>query len=447
MPQAFPNGFLWGVATASYQVEGAVRADGRGESIWDRFSHTPGKIHNGDTGDVACDHYYRYAEDFRLMAELGVKAYRFSFAWPRILPAGKGAINQAGLDFYDRLIDAMLKTGLMPSATLYHWDLPQTLQDVGGWVNRATTDHFVQYVDVVSRRFGDRITYWATFNEPNVIAYAGHLDGAHAPGVRDLTYRTAMQVSHHVNVAHGKAVPVLRANSAGAKVGIVQVMYPVHPATNSEADRAAAERAYMLRSQWFFDPIFKGDYPAEALATLGAAGPRIQAGDMKLIAAPIDWVGINYYARNVVRDAPNAGLWQYQQVRVPTSEYTDMDWEIYPDGLREIIVRAAKDYGPKEIFVTENGCAMPDTLNGDSRVADPRRVAYLRGHFQAARQAIAEGAPLKGYFVWSFLDNFEWAWGYVKRFGIVYVDYATQRRIPKESFRFYQGVIRANAVE
>jgi beta-glucosidase len=446
MPQAFPNGFLWGVATASYQVEGAVHADGRGESIWDRFSHRPGKVHNGDTGDVACDHYYRYAEDFRLMAELGVKAYRFSFAWPRILPAGKGAINQSGLDFYDRLIDAMLKAGLTPSATLYHWDLPQALQDVGGWMNRATTDHFVQYADVVSRRFGDRISYWATFNEPNVIAYAGHLWGVHAPGVRDLTYRTAMQVSHNINVAHGKAVPVLRANSVGAKVGIVQVMYPVHPATNSESDQAAANRAYMLSSQWFFDPIFKGDYPAEALATLGAAGPRIRQGT-KLISAPIDWVGINYYARNVVRDAPSAGLWQYQQVRVPTSEHTEMDWEVYPDGLREIIVRAAKDYAPKEIFVTENGCAMPDTLNGDSRVADPRRVAYLRGHFQAAQQAIAEGAPLKGYFVWSFLDNFEWAWGYVKRFGIVYVDYATQRRIPKDSFRFYQGVIRANAVE
>jgi beta-glucosidase len=447
MSLKFPDGFLWGTASASYQIEGATKEDGRGESIWDRFSHTPGKIVNGDTGDVACEHYHRYPDDVRSMTELGVLAYRFSIAWPRIFPTGKGAVNDAGLSFYDRLVDELCRAGIIPFATLYHWDLPQALDDDGGWLNRATADHFVRYADVVTRRLGDRVKSWATFNEPMCISYVSYAWGEHAPGHKDMTFSEANRALHTVYVAHGKAVPVIRANSPGSKVGIVLNLAPVHPASNSEADRAAALRSDMFGNRWFADPIFKGEYPAEMLSMFGASAPPIEAGDMQLIQAPLDFLGVNYYTRSVVKDAPqDSNHLKIEHVRVESAEYTQMNWEVYPDGLRELLVRIHRDYHPAEIYVTENGCAVPDVLEADGQVHDARRVAYFRSHFQAAHQAIAEGVPLKGYFPWTMMDNFEWAYGYAMRFGITYVDFATQRRIPKDSFWFYQSVIRDNAV-
>lgn len=446
MTSKFPEDFLWGAATAAYQIEGAAHEDGRGESIWDRFSHTPGKTFNGDSGDVACDHYHRYPADIQLMTDLGLHAYRFSIAWSRILPTGTGQVNEAGLAFYDRLVDALLKAGITPFVTLYHWDLPQALDDHGGWLNRDSADHFVNYADIVSRRLGDRVKHWITFNEPFCISYVSYTWGGHAPGHQDFSYAEANRVNHHVYLGHGKAVPVIHANSGG-KVGIVLNMTPMYPATDSEADRAAADRMDAQSNRWFADPIFKGAYPADRLALLGAAAPEIRPGDMQIISAPIDFLGVNYYSRSVVKDAPQAAnVEKTESVKIPASEYTEMNWEVYPDGLRELLERVHRDYQPQEIYVTENGCATPDHLNGVSPVPDPRRVAYLKGHFEAAYRAITAGVPLKGYFVWSLMDNFEWAYGYSKRFGITYVDYATQRRIPKQSYQFYQQVIRANAV-
>lgn len=447
MALKFPDGFLWGTATASYQIEGAVQADGRGESIWDRFAHTPGKIENGDTGDTACDHYHRYPQDIRLMTDLGTSAYRFSIAWPRILPAGKGQINEAGLAFYDRLIDEICRAGIVPFVTLYHWDLPQALQDEGGWLRRETADHYAHYVDIVTRRLGDRIKDWITFNEPFCIAELGHAVGVHAPGRVDTSFVEATHVSHHVNLAHGKAVSAIRANVPAARVGIVLNMAPVHAASDTEEDRAAAYRLDGHTNRWYIDPLFKGEYPADILALRGQAVPDIQPGDMQLIAAPLDFLGINYYTRSIVRHAPDdLGYLKLKYVRPENAEFTEMDWEVYPDGLRELLVRIHRDYQPKAMYVTENGCALPDVLDERGHVHDPRRVAFLRSHFTAAHQAIGEGVPLKGYFIWTLMDNFEWSFGYSKRFGVVYVDFPSQRRLPKDSFHFYKEVIRTNAV-
>jgi beta-glucosidase len=443
----FPQGFVWGAATSSYQVEGAAQEDGRGESIWDRFSHTPGKTFNGDTGDVACDHYHRYADDVRLMSALGLQAYRFSIAWPRILPEGKGQVNERGLAHYDRLVDALCQAGITPFVVLYHWDLPQTLDEAGGWTNRDITDHFAHYADVVSRRLGDRVKHWATFNEPLCIALLGYVIGEHAPGHKDQTFVEATKALHHVFLAHGKALPILRANSADSQLGIMLNIYPIYPASDSEADRAAAVRFDLYNNGLFAAPVLKGEYPAELLKGFGPAAPPIQPGDMEVIGAPLDFVGLNYYTRSVVADNPEApDPLKVTMKRMESSEYTDTDWEVYPDGLRELLVHVQQEYHPKAIYVAENGCAMPDVMDADGQVHDPRRVAYLRTHLHALRQAIAQGVPVKGYFIWSLMDNFEWSLGYSKRFGIVYVDYPTQRRIPKDSYRFYQDVIRANGV-
>jgi beta-glucosidase len=443
----FPQDFLWGAAGSSYQVEGAVQEDGRGVSIWDRFSHTPGKTFHGDTGDVACDHYHRFAADVDLMANLGLRAYRFSIAWPRILPEGKGQVNERGLAFYDRLVDTLCQAGIEPFAVLYHWDLPQALDEKGGWLNRDMADYFARYADVVSRRLGDRVKHWATFNEPLCIALLGYFNGEHAPGHQNQTFAEANAALHHVYLAHGKAVPILRANVADSQVGVVLNLSPIYPATDSEADQAAAARFGLFHNGWFADPMLKGEYPAEMLAGFGADAPNIQPGDMELIGAPLDFLGLNYYTRTVVADNPTAtDLMKVKTVRVETSEYTDMGWEIYPDGLRNLVEQVQREYHPKEIYVAENGCAVPDVLDASGQVHDPRRVAYLKAHLQALRQAVEHGVPVRGYFVWSLLDNFEWAFGYSKRFGLVYVDYATQQRIPKESYHFYQEVIRANGV-
>ncbi len=439
----FPDTFLWGAATAAYQIEGAWNEDGKGESIWDRFSHTPGKTQNGDTGDVACDHYHRWREDVALMRDLGLRAYRFSVSWPRVLPAGVGAVNNAGLDFYDRLVDALLEAGIQPFLTLYHWDLPQALQDRGGWAARETVAAFANYADVVSRRLGDRVKHWITHNEPWVVAFLGHQTGEHAPGITNGPW---LLVAHHLLLSHGEAVPVLRHNSPGARVGITLNMSPAHPASESEADRAAALRFDGFMNRWFLDPLYGRGYPPDMLALYGTHAPTVGAdGDLERIAVPTDFLGVNYYNRTIIRNDPDAPL-QIASVTPEDAEFTTMGWEVYPDGLRELLIRLHRDYAPARLYVTENGAAYPDTIAADSSVHDTARVRYLAGHFQAAAAAIAAGAPLAGYFVWSLMDNFEWAFGYSQRFGIVYVDYATQRRIPKDSAHFYRSVIAENAI-
>jgi len=441
----FPPGFAWGAATAAYQIEGAVQAGGRGESIWDRFSHTPGKVRNGDTGDVACDHYNRYPDDVALMRSLGLTAYRFSIAWPRILPEGQGKVNTAGLDFYDRLVDGLLAANIIPFATLYHWDLPQALQDVGGWANRAVVDAFAHYADMVSRRLADRVHHWITHNEPWCVSFLGHYTGEHAPGQRNLV--TALQVAHHVLLSHGEAVSVLRTNgSAGTSVGITCNLTPGVPASDSESDVAAARRWDGYFNRWFLDPLAGYGYPEDMLAYYGQAAPAIQPGDLDRIAVPLDFFGLNYYFRAVVSDDPTAPVPNTRQHRAKGAQYSAMNWEIYPDGLFELLLRLSHDYHFPAIYITENGAAFDDTLLADGQVHDPERTSFLHAHLAAAHRALAAGVPLAGYFVWSLLDNFEWAYGYAKRFGIVYVDYPTQRRIVKDSGHWYAALIAAGTL-
>ncbi len=441
----FPSGFLWGTATASYQVEGAVREDDRGESIWDRFAHTPGKTFNGDTGDVACDHYHRYAEDIQIMQSLGVQAYRFSIAWPRILPQGDGPVNPAGLDFYDRLIDGLLAANITPLVTLYHWDQPQTLQDrYGGWVSRDMVDQFVHYAGVVSQHFGDRVKHWATFNEPRMVSLLGYEIGHHAPGLRDRA--AAARVVHHLLLAHGATVPVLRANAGpDSQIGIVLALSALEalPEATPEA-RAAMPFMNALFNHLFADPIFLGAYPAQVIDAPDFPGLPVEPGDMAIIHTPIDFLGVNYYSRIVVgSQPPRPG----ERVRVPGAEYTEMGWEVYPPGLYNMLKHMHERYAPPALYITENGAAFVDTLAADGGVHDERRVAYLREHFRMAAKAIQDGVPLRGYFVWSLMDNFEWAHGYSKRFGLVYVDFQDgQRRILKDSAHFYRAVIAANGV-
>lgn len=447
--RTFANDFTWGVATASYQIEGAAKEDGRQPSIWDTFCRTPGKVLNGDTGDVACDHYHKWPDDIKLMQTLGVAAYRFSVAWPRIVPAGTGQVNAKGLEFYDRLVDGLLAAKITPFVTLYHWDLPQTLEDKGGWTNRATVDAFVAYADVVARALGDRVKNWITFNEPWVSAFLGYYEGVHAPGVRDLA--KSVQASHHLLLAHGRSVPVLRAASKGARVGITLNLSPALPATSSEADKAAARRQDGYGNRWFLDPVFGRGYPQDMHDSLGKHLPAGAAVDAKEIGAPIDFLGVNYYFPAIVHAAPLsqtplgfAGL-APDELKKAGYELTAMEWPVVPAQLFEILMRVQRDYAPKAMYVTENGCAYEDKLVGGA-VDDPKRIAYLDSHLQACHQAIAAGAALRGYFLWSLMDNFEWAYGYSRRFGIVYTDYKTLSRIPKGSFGYYKSVIAKNAL-
>lgn len=437
----FPKGFRWGAATAAYQIEGAWNEDGKGESIWDRFSKTPNKVLHGDTGDVACDHYHRYQDDVQLMRELGLKAYRFSIAWPRIFPRGTGIVNQPGLDFYDRLVDTLLAADIEPFITLYHWDLPQALQDEGGWANRDTVSHFRNYAAEVSERLGDRVANWITHNEPWVASFLGYGFGGHAPGVKD--FAVALKVAHHLLLSHGEAIQVLRENGdAKTCVGIALNLSPIHPATETDADREAAVRFDGNMNRWFLDPLFKGAYPEDMLAWYGEILPPIRPGDMACISAETDFLGVNYYTRSVIKADPNdpQGL-QIGTVKPENAEYTDMDWEIYPAGLYEILKRLHDDYGAPTLYVTENGAAFPDSVDEDGVVDDSPRRNYLREHFYWAHRAIEEGVNLVGYFVWSLLDNFEWSFGYSKRFGLIYVDYGTQCRTLKQSGMWYKKVI------
>jgi beta-glucosidase len=435
-----PAGFRLGAATAAYQVEGAVREEGRGESIWDRFCATPGKVLNGDDGSIACDFYHRYPEDIRLMSELGLDSFRFSIAWPRVLPGGRGKVNEAGLDFYDRLVDELLANGIEPCATLFHWDLPQALEDRGGWPARDTVEAFAEYVEVVADRLGDRVTTWITQNEPWVIGWLGYGTGLFAPGRR--SEADALAAVHHVLLGHGRAAEILR-RRADARVGISIDLVSLHAASDAEADLAATRAADGYRNRWFLDPVLKGEYPSDMVDTFAAWLPPVPDGDMRTIAAPLDFLGLNYYSRNTVRAGGPAHA--YATVPDVDAPHTAMGWEVYPDGLLELLLRLHEEYEVPSLAVTENGAAYDDARSPDGSVDDPERVEFLRDHVAAVARAVARGVPVEAYYVWSLLDNFEWAQGYSKRFGIVYVDYETLERVPKASYRWYRDLIRGRA--
>jgi beta-glucosidase len=440
----FPRHFLWGAATASYQIEGAVREDGRGSSIWDDFSAAPGKTFQGDTGEVAADHYHRVQEDIDLMAQLGLSAYRFSLAWPRILPEGRGAVNQMGLDFYDRLVDNLLAKGIEPFATLYHWDLPSPLQREGGWRNRATAYAFADYADIVTARLGDRVANWTTLNEPWCSAYLGYGTGVHAPGLSDR--QAAIDAGHHLLLGHGLAVPRIRAHLATrGQVGITLVLTQIYGSDERAETVRDVQLADEFNNGWFLGPIYRGAYPEGFFEHMALNPPPVQEGDMDTISAPLDFLGVNNYSRILVRGARTQPLADhYDSVSpVPNACYTDLGWEIFPNGLRDLLVNVGRNYPVGKLYVTENGAAFPDVWDGDDTVSDPRRVDYLRAHITACAQAIEQGAPLYGYFVWSLMDNFEWGEGYSKRFGMVYIDYPTQRRTIKESGHWYAALLSA----
>jgi beta-glucosidase len=434
----FPNGFLWGAATSAYQIEGATDEDGRGESIWDTFCATPGKVHNGDSGAIACDSYHRYRLDIALMRELGLNAFRFSIAWPRIVPDGRGRVNEPGLDFYDRLVDELLAADIRPFVTLYHWDLPQALEDAGGWPERATAEAFAEYAELVARRLGDRVRHWVTHNEPYCSSWLGYAVGAHAPGRTDPA--AAVPAAHHVLLSHGLAVEVLRRESPDAEVGIVLDSWPVYPLSDDPRDVEAAWEADGFRNRLFFDPVLRGQYPEDVLERLGATSPPIRDGDLATIAEPIDFVGLNNYSRTIVAANGDGGP---RNVPATDAPMTAMGWEIYPHGIYEVLARLHREYGVSSLYVTENGAAFPDVRGHDGRIDDPERIEYLAEYLGAVSGAIADGVPVHGYFVWSLLDNFEWSHGYSKRFGLLYVDFPTLERIPKSSFYWYRDLIGA----
>ncbi|WP_249416962.1 GH1 family beta-glucosidase [Streptomyces sp. TS71-3] len=436
---ALPKDFVWGVATSAYQIEGAVAEDGRSPSIWDTFSHTPGKIAGGDHGDVACDHYHRWPEDVALMRELGAGAYRLSLAWPRIVPGGDGPVNEAGLGFYDRLVDALLEAGITPNITLYHWDLPQILQDRGGWPARDTAEHFAAYASAAAERLGDRVHQWATLNEPLCSAWIGHLEGRMAPGLTDV--KAAVHASYHLLLGHGLAAQAIRAAAPGAAVGIVNNLSTVAPATDSEADRAAALRADGHTNRWWLDPVHGRGFPADMREVYGVDLPE-RPGDLETIAQPLDWLGLNYYFPAVVADDPEGPYPFARQVPRPDVRRTGMDWEIDAGGIEALLMRLTEEYGARSLYVTENGSSFPDVVRADGSVHDPERIGYLEEHLAACARAARRGAPLAGYYAWSLLDNFEWAYGYDKRFGLVHVDYETQERTVKSSGRRYAEIIR-----
>ena len=435
--RGFPSDFAWGAATSAYQIEGAARADGRGESIWDRFCRTPGRVRGGDTGDVACDHYHRFREDVALVASLGLDAYRFSISWPRVLPQGTGAVNAAGLDFYDRLVDELLEHGIAPHATLYHWDLPQALEDRGGWPVRSTAEAFAEYAGVVAARLGDRARL-ATLNEPWCASELGYRLGIHAPGRTEPA--AALAAGHHLLVAHGLGVQAIRAAAPAADVGIVLNFEAKQPATPHLLDLEAAAIRHAQYNRWYLDPIAGLDYPEEAARAWRWDAGEVRDGDPALIATPLDFLGVNYYTRDVVRSdllPPLVG-------RPGTAERTGMGWDVYPEGLTQVLELVASRTGDLPLYVTENGAAYP--LDPDDPTHDPLRVRFLRRHLEAALAAIERGVPLRGYFAWSLLDNFEWAEGYAQRFGIVHVDFGTLERRVRDSGRFLAAVARTGVL-
>jgi len=435
----FGADFQWGCSTSAFQIEGAASEDGRVDSIWDTFCRQGGAIRDGSDGKVACDHYHRWPEDMDLGKSLGLNAYRFSISWPRIFSAPGAAPNEAGLAFYSDLVDGMLARGLVPWVTLYHWDLPQYLQDQGGWANRDTVAAFVHYADVVSQRLGDRVKHWMTHNEPWCTAIHGNLDGMHAPGIKHVP--TALQVCHNVLLSHGLAVPVIRANVPDAKVGIALSLHPVQSATGSEADLAAAQRHDQFRNRWFLDSLHGRGYPALPLQMLGAAAPVVEAGDMDAIAVAADFIGVNYYFPEVVRDAPEGGFLRTEVIKPEGRQRTDFGWEVAPEGLTGLLERIHREYQPAVMYVTENGSSYDDHVNADGEVDDVARRDYLVRHLAAVLAARQNGVPVNGYFAWSLLDNFEWSEGYLRRFGLVHVDFDTQKRTLKSSGKWYRSFL------
>jgi beta-glucosidase len=471
----FPEGFVWGAATASYQIEGGVDEDGRGPSIWDTFSHTPGKVANGDTGDVACDHYHRWEEDLDLVADLGLSSYRFSVAWPRVVPTADGPVNEAGLDFYDRLVDGLLARGIDPLITLYHWDLPQWLEDDGGWLARDTSWRFAEYAGVVAARLGDRVRRFSTHNEPYCSSLLGYGAGVHAPGIRGI--ETALRAAHHLNLAHGLGTVALRAHAARElEVSVVLNVAQVYAASDDPADAVAARHVDDLSNKIFLEPMLRGRYPQTLLEDMAAHTDWgfVHDGDLALIQQPIDLLGVNYYTPSRIC-GPRPGLtdqaastatgrWVDDPAGTATpvpvpwpatdrawsvpqpGPYTDMGWRIEPEAFTDLLTRLSADYPEIPMMVTENGCAYADGPGADGAVHDERRIDYLRSHLAAVHAAIEKGADIRGYYLWSLLDNFEWALGYAKRFGLVHVDYDTLARTPKDSAYWYRDVVKANAV-
>ncbi len=437
LARRFPTGFLFGTATAAYQIEGGHDADGKGPSIWDAFCRQPGAISTGETGDVACDHYHRWREDTALLRDLRCNAYRLSISWPRVVPTGSGALSEAGLAFYDRLVDELLKNGIRPFVTLYHWDLPQALQERGGWSAPETVLAFGRYADVVARRLGDRVHDWMTLNEPEVAAFAGHYVGVHAPGIRD--FGTAVGVSHHLLLAHRTAADAIRAAHRDARVGIALNLSPCDPASDSTADAEAAARMDGYLNRWFLDPLFGRGYPKDILELYRPYFDR--GGELQRYDGMLDFLGVNYYARRIVR--AGSGPLRADRVEPEGAERTAIGWEVHPASFRKLLVRLHRDYAPRHLYVTENGAAYDDVVL-DDRVDDSARVAFLARHFEAAAAAIADGVPLRGYFIWTLMDNFEWAHGTSKRFGIVHTDYPTQRRRVKASGEWYRRLIVAH---
>lgn len=445
----FPDKFLWGAATASYQIEGAWDEDGKGPSIWDTFSHTSGLVFQGHTGDVACDHYHRMEEDVALMRELGLQTYRFSISWPRIFPDGSGQPNPKGLDFYRRLVALLRENGILPAATLYHWDLPQALQNQGGWENRETAEHFADYAETMFRALGDDVSMWITLNEPFVSAFVGNWMGRHAPGKKD--FAAALLVSQNLLLAHGLAVKRYRALGLTGDIGITLNLNPKHAATDSAEDLAAAIRADGLQNRWFLDPVFRGAFPADMERIFLDAVPGFQpmgADDLAVICQPIDFLGVNYYWTETVSAGPDAAAPWLGFANVRTGrETTSMSWEIWPDGFVELLAHIRDAYGNPPVYITENGSSFEDHAEEDGIIYDGYRTAYLRDHLVAVSKAIRAGADVRGYYAWSLMDNFEWGFGYSKRFGICHVDFDTLKRTVKESGRFYQRVIREKRVD
>ena len=438
LAEPFPADFNWGFAASAYQIEGAAGEDGRGPSIWDTFARQPGAIADGSTGDVACDHYHRYPEDVRLMAALGARSYRFSVSWSRVLPTGTGVINERGLDFYERLVDVLLRSGVQPLINLFHWDLPQVLQDRGGFADPRIVDWFTDYAALLAARLGDRVKDWMTFNEPAVFAFLGHADGIHAPGLRD--WPTAMRVADNQLRAHASAADTIRGLVDGAKIGVAIDVNQVSPATESERDRIAAGTWSSARDAWFLDPLFGRGYPALGLEAHREAGHLDGIDLAEPPPGQLDYLGLNYYRRDSV-SARSERAFDWDVGALTGSEQTHMGWHVAPDGLRDTLLELHRAYRPREIVVSENGAAYPDTVKDGGRVRDQARLAYLARHVAAAADALRTGVPLTGYFVWSLLDNYEWSFGYTRRFGLVHVDFASQRRTPKDSARWLQRLI------
>jgi beta-glucosidase len=454
---SFPPGFVWGAATAAYQIEGAAMADGRGQSIWDTFCRLPGKISRGDTGDVACDSYHRYPEDVALLADLGLSSYRFSISWPRVLPGGSGPVNQKGLDYYRALLDELAARDITATVTLYHWDLPQELQDKGGWAVRATAERFADYARVMAEQLGDRVSRWITLNEPQVVASHGYRDGVHAPGVADDA--AAVAATHHLLLAHGLAARALRSVYPATPVGITLDMHPVRLPDGEQSEQVELARLVTDAelNGLFLEPVLRGSYPQRARAVLVPAPELIADGDLAVISQPLDFIGLNYYSPVFLRAGDADDLRRNEEparCEVPgVVEYrpadldrTPMGWLVDPDGLYDLLLQVGDQAPGLPLYVTENGRAAEDYVDPDGEVNDVDRISYLHGHLEAAARAVKAGVNLAGYYVWSLLDNFEWGWGYQRRFGITYVDFETQRRIPKASAKFYADVVRANAV-